>query len=193
MIKRPRSFLAGLLFAATALALATGGASAQNLEKFVVKGTKNEISLDTATKIAQAAMDYAAHQQMTNGAPMRPTLYILGPEGNIVYALRMDGEHAINGQTALLKAQTALAFRIPTRQLENMSAKGTVAQRAWLAQTEIDGHVAYAVAGGQPIIVDNQIIGAIGMGGCLPRCDDVVAHGITTVVGPQPPVPDPQP
>src|ERR1700674_403712 len=161
MIKPTRFFLASLLSAAAGCALTTGGASAQNLEKFVVKGTKTEISLDTAMKIAQAILDYAAHHTMLNGSPMHVTLVIVGPEGNVVHALRMDEEHANNGQTALKKAQASIAFRMPTKQLENMYYKGTVAQREFLARTVIDGAVAYPVSGGQPIIVDGQIIGAI--------------------------------
>ena len=187
MIKRTRFFLTGLLLATAAFALIASGASAQNLEKFVAKGTQIDISADTATKIGQACLDYAAQHQL------KVTFFILGPAGNVVHALRMDEEHANNGQTALKKAQTALAFRMPTKQLENMYYKGTVAQREFLAQTVIDGALAYPVSGGQPIIVDGQIIGAIGMGGCLPRCDDVVTYALTTVIGPQPPVADPQP
>ena len=61
---------------------------------------------------------------------------------------RMDQEHANNGQTALKKAQTSLAFRMPTKQLENMYYHGTVAQAAeFLEQTVVDGNLAYPVSG----------------------------------------------
>ena len=80
MSKRIRFFLTGLLLAAAASAL-TIGAFAQNLQKFVVKGTKTEISIDTAMKIAQAVQDYAAHHTMANGSAMHVTMVIVGPEG----------------------------------------------------------------------------------------------------------------
>src|SRR5215469_15685978 len=115
MIKQMRLFVAGLILAGLACAFLPGHAAPQtaqsNIDKFVVKGSRNEISSDTAAKIGQAALDYAAAHNF------HVTIYILGPEGNIVFARRMDGEHAVNGQTALKKAQTALWFRRPTHAL----------------------------------------------------------------------------
>ena len=52
----------------------------------------------------------------------------------------------------------------------------------------------FANAGGLPIIVDGQLIGAIGVGGMPangPNSSDeeCAHHGLTTVLGPQPPLP----
>jgi uncharacterized protein GlcG (DUF336 family) len=45
----------------------------------------------------------------------------------------------------------------------------------------------YPVSGGLPIIVDNQMIGAIGVGGSN-RDEECAYAAVTSVVGPQPPL-----
>jgi len=50
----------------------------------------------------------------------------------------------------------------------------------------------YFVPGGLPIIVDNQLIGAIGVGGG--NADEACAYAaLNKVLGPQPPLPPPPP
>jgi len=114
----------------------------------------NQISLAAAKKIAKACRDWAA----SKGGTM--SLYILDNAGEFVHVERMDGQTYNNTRTALLKAQTALRTRQPTSiraaQLKN-DPSGLPRSVGW--------YNFFSVAGGIPIVVDGQMIGAIGVGG----------------------------
>ena len=170
-----------LLGAATLLG--TGVASAQSkVDRFVVTGeaakkamTRDEISADTAEKIAKACLDFAAQNKIA------VSIFILSPSGQIVHAHRMDGQNPVNVQTALWKAQTALFTHGSTHAAANRYADDITGE---LTRIKFD---AYWVSGGLPIVVDDVLIGAIGVGGS--GLDEECANaGLTAVLGPQPPL-----
>jgi glc operon protein GlcG len=114
----------------------------------------NQISLTAAKKIARVCRDWAA----SKGGSM--SLYIIDTAGEFVHIERMDGQVYNNIRTALLKAQTALRTRQPTSinaaQLRNNPA-GLPRSTAY--------YNFFTNSGGIPIVVDGQMIGAIGVGG----------------------------
>jgi len=114
----------------------------------------NQISLATAKKIAKTCRDWAA----SKGGTM--SLYILDNAGEFVHMERMDGQVFNNIRTARLKAETSLKTRQPTSviaaQLKNNPA-GTPRSATYFNL--------FSNAGGMPIVVDGQMIGAIGVGG----------------------------
>lgn len=176
MIQRAR------LVVAAVCGLMAAGAAAQNLEKFVVTGeaakkilTKTEISADTAAKITQACVDFAKeHNQAVS-------VFILSPSGQIVHAHRMDGQTPINTETGMMKAQSVLYTRTSSHEYANRVQNNLSLQVRW------EKLAVFPVAGGLPIIVDDQMIGAIGVGGS--NMDEECAYeAVTKVVGPQPPL-----
>jgi glc operon protein GlcG len=114
----------------------------------------NQVSLASAKKIARACRDWAASKGITM------TLYILDAAGEMVHMERMDGETSTDNRTALLKAQTALRSRQPTSigaaQLKNNPDS---------LPRNIDAFHFYMVSGGIPIVVDGQMVGAVGVSG----------------------------
>lgn len=129
--------------------------------EFVVSGKAaaeifdgNQISLTAAKKIARVCRDWAA----SKGGAM--SLYIIDNEGELVHMERMDGQVYNDIRTALLKAQTALKTRQPTSiraaQLRN-NPSGIPRQTAL--------YNFFTDSGGIPIVVDGQMIGAIGVSG----------------------------
>jgi len=170
---------------AAALVLA-GVASAQNIDKFVVSGDAakkvmtREISADTAEKITQACVNYAKEHNVA------VSVFILSPTGQIVHSHRMDGQVPINIETALLKAQSVLYTRDSTHTRANQVANNVSLQMRW------DKLPVFPVSGGLPIIVDNQMIGAIGVGGGN-RDEECAYTALTSVIGPQPPLAGPPP
>jgi uncharacterized protein GlcG (DUF336 family) len=114
----------------------------------------NQISLTAAKKIARVCRDWAA----SKGGSM--SLYITDTAGEFVHIERMDGQVYNNIRTAMLKAQTALRTRQPTSinaaQLRNNPA-GLPRSTAY--------YNFFTNSGGVPIVVDGQMIGAIGVGG----------------------------
>lgn len=181
MINPTSNVLAKLTLAAAVIA-AAGPALAQNLSKFVISDEaakktliKNEINADTAAKITQACVDWAAKNNMA------VTVFILSPTGQIVHSHRMDGQVPINIETARLKAESVLYTRDSTHQRANMVANNLPLQMRWAPLG------VFPTAGGLPIIVDGQMIGAIGVGGGS-KDEECAYQALTSVVGPQPPL-----
>jgi uncharacterized protein GlcG (DUF336 family) len=174
------------LLAAAGLALVVGSAWAQGdqhlpLDKAVMTGdlakkvlTKYQISADIARKLVDACVDYA---KSTN-TPV--SVFVLSPDGEIVDAHRMDGQNSINTDTALLKAKTALYLRDSTHAAANRF-------RTLDARVISEDLHMYLVSGGLPIVVDDQMIGAIGVGGG--NADEQCGYqALVKVLGPQPPL-----
>ncbi len=114
----------------------------------------NQISLGAAKKLARACRDFAS----SKGTAM--SLYVIDNAGELVHMERMDGQVGEDMRTALLKAQTALKTRQPTSiraaQLKNDPA-------GWPRSAFYYGF--FTDSGGLPIVVDGQMIGAVGVSG----------------------------
>lgn len=114
----------------------------------------NQISLAAAKKIAKACRDFAAGK----GGGM--SLFVLDTFGELVHAERMDGQVFNNIRTALLKAQTSLKTRVPTSVYNAQGRNNPAGQVRTIEQFGF-----FTNSGGLPIVVDGQMIGAIGVGG----------------------------
>jgi uncharacterized protein GlcG (DUF336 family) len=144
---------------------------------------KMQINADTARAIVDACVEFGRTQQ---GGPGTYAIYVLAPNGDIVDAHIMDGVLPIGVETGLMKAQTALyartsssavAARFPT--LEGRAIRLDLGKEKGLSY--------YFVGGGLPIVVEDQLIGAIGVGGG--NQDEMCAYtALTKVLGPQPPL-----
>jgi len=88
--------------------------------------------------------------------------------GHLVYFERMDGVQTGSIQVAIQKAQTAAAFKRPTRVFEEAVAKGRT------ALVSLPGGMPFE--GGVPITVDGQVIGAVGVSGVTAQQDGMVAQ-----------------
>jgi len=143
---------------------------------------KTQINADTAKAIADACVEFSK----TSTPPQSISIFVLGPTGDIVHAHVMDGVLPIGVETGLLKAKTALYAR---------TSSSAVAQRfnnvdgrlIRLDLGKASGLAYYFVSGGLPIVVEDQLIGAVGVGGG--NADEMCAYtALTKVLGPQPPL-----
>ena len=125
-----------------------GGSGASN----VFDG--NQISLSAAKKIAKVCRDFAA----AKGGGM--SLYIIDNAGELVHMERMDGQVFNNIRTALLKAETSLQSRVPTSVYTAQGRNNPAGLNRTIVQFDF-----FTNSGGMPIVVDGQMIGAIGVGG----------------------------
>lgn len=178
-------------FLLAAMAVVSKVVAAEELKDFVIGAeaakrakTRDEISLDTARKIAEHCFDQA------NERKMGTSIFVLDPSGHIVYALRSDGQTPIAVETALLKAKTALFMRGSTHaEMNRMIQNPERDARLRPLQDEFD---LFWNSGGLPIVVNDVMIGAIGVGGMAPSAewsDEICAHNaLTAVIGPQPPL-----
>jgi glc operon protein GlcG len=113
-------------------------------------------------------------------------IFVLDPMGNIVDSHQMDGVVPIGNETALLKAKTALYARSSTAAVAQRfnNVEGRVIR---LDLGKQEGLAYYFVSGGLPIVVEDQLIGAVGVGGG--NADEQCAYqAMQKVLGPQPPL-----
>jgi glc operon protein GlcG len=148
---------------------------------------KAVINADTARAIVDACVDWTKAQP----GNISIAIYVLSPTGQIVDSHQMDGVVPIGSETALMKAKTALYAR---------SSSAAVAQRFNNVDNRLirldlgkdEGLSYYFVGGGLPIVVDDQLIGAVGVGGG--NADEQCAYqALVKVLGPQPPLTPAQP
>jgi len=147
---------------------------------------KMQINATVARQLVDACLDFARTQP--NG-PGTYAIFVLAPTGDIIDAHVMDGVFPIGAETGLMKAQTALYARSPSSEVA--SRFPTLEGRAIRMDLgKAQGLSYYFVGGGLPIVVENQLIGAIGVGGG--NMDEMCAYtALTKVLGPQPPLPAP--
>ena len=183
-----------LAVVAAALTFGASGARAQGatpapLSKVTVSDAvakrtlmKAVINADTARAIVDACIEW----QKAQPGNQTVVVYVLSPTGEIIDSHAMDGVLPIGAETGLMKAKTALYAR---------SSSALVAQRfntvdGRLIRLDLgkqEGLSYYFVSGGLPIVVEDQLIGAVGVGGG--NADEQCAYNaLVKVLGPQPPL-----
>ena len=144
-----------------------------------------QLNAETARAIVDACVAFGKASNASY------SIFVLAPNGDVIDAHVMDGQLPIGVETALLKAKTALYARTPSSAVAQRfnTVDGRVI-RLQLGQSS--GLAYYFVGGGLPIVVQDQLIGAIGVGGG--NMDEMCAYtALTKVLGPQPPLPTTQP
>jgi uncharacterized protein GlcG (DUF336 family) len=123
----------------------------------------SNVTLETAKKIAAAAEAYAAGKQWS------VVIAIVDTGGNLVLLQRNDGTQIGSLEVATTKAKTANAFKRPTKAFQDGLASGGENLRILSLPNAI------AVEGGELIIQDGKIVGAIGVSGLQAAQDTEVA------------------
>lgn len=120
--------------------------------------TKRSITLDGATRVIAAAMA-EAHRAKATGI-----FAVVDDGGNLVALERIDGTFAAGANVSIGKARTAALFKKPTKFFEEVVGKGRTAMVALNDFTPLQG--------GVPIVVDGEIVGAIGVSGASSASQD---------------------
>ena len=120
---------------------------------------KKSLNLDGAKKAIAAAVDYAKKNNAPGGV-----IAVVDEGGNLMALERLDGTFAMGATISIGKARTAVLFKKPTRFFEELINKGRT------AMTAIDGFT--PLIGGIPIMIDNQVVGGIGVSGAASANQD---------------------
>ena len=100
--------------------------------------------------------------------------------GHTILLERLDGAQWSSIETAVNKARAAVAWKRPTRMLEESINNGRF---AFLSISQGMG----LLQGGVPIEIDGQVLGAIGVSGVKASDDEIVAlagvHALKTALG----------
>ena len=157
MTKTPALIAAGLL-------LAGGPALAQTPPAAPSPAAPYSSHIVTLAE-AKTVVAAAEAEARKNGWTM--VIVVLEPNGQPVLSEKMDGTQYGSNEVALKKAQTSANFRRPTSSFQEAVKAGTL-------NAIFTG--ATAVEGGELILVDGKIIGAIGVSGGSAAQDGIVAR-----------------
>ncbi len=120
---------------------------------------KKGLTLDGAKKVIAAAVAEAKSKNAPGGA-----IAVVDEGGNLVAVERLDNTFAAGANISIGKARTAVLFKRPTKFFEDVINKGRTAMTTLNDFTPLQG--------GIPIIVDGQIIGAVGVSGAASAQQD---------------------
>ena len=145
--------------------LACTQASAQQMSppQFKQPAYGESITFEQATKVATAAVREAESHHWPS------SIAVVGTSGELMFFEHMDNSSFASIDLSLHKARTAARFRSPTVRFAERIAAGL--QNAYLLS--FDGII--AGPGGNLIIVDNKVIGAIGISGTTGPHDEQVS------------------
>ena len=153
-----------VVFALLSAALLTPDPAAAQLREVRV------LSSAAATKALTAAEAEARRNNWN------VSIAVVDAAGELVAFLRMDGASLASVDIAPAKARTAARFRMPTKVLEDGVAKGGVELLSFDSVTLVEG--------GVPIVVNGQVVGAVGVSGVSSEQDGQVAKAGAGAVTP---------
>ena len=125
--------------------------------------SKKSLTLEAARLMAAAAEAKAAE----NG--WKGVIAVADDGGHALLVHRIDGTQSSSVPTAMGKARSAVAYKRPTRILEQMINDGRF---SFLSA----GGDPVALQGGLPIEIDGQLVGGIGVSGVKASDDEIVAQ-----------------
>ncbi|WP_310631267.1 heme-binding protein [Paraburkholderia sp.] len=167
-----------LRFRAIALVAAslTTALSASLVSSAALAASPNAAELPTTHVLTLAAARIIANDA-TSDATLRGTpgaVAIVDAGGHLLLLERMDGASAAFADIATGKARTAALFKAPTKKLETAINGGRPAAiTAGLTMMN----------GGEPIVFDGQVIGAIGVSTAVPPNDAPIAEQASQALG----------
>ncbi len=130
------------------------------------------LTLEGARNVIAAAAAYARTKAGTG------VIAVVDEGGNLMALERLDGTFAAGANISIGKARTAALFKKPTRAFEELINKGRT------AMTTVNDFT--PLIGGVPIVVDGQIVGAVGVSGAASaQEDEEVALAGAAAVGTQ--------
>lgn len=143
--------------AITWMAVAAGLLAAGGEAQGQVTQSKQTLTLEGAKAVAAAA---AAEARKGNEGG---SIAVVDDGGNLVYVERIQPTFAMGATISIEKAKTAALFGKPTRILEDAIVGGrTPLLNVWSAPLN----------GGEPIVVDGQVVGAVGVSGASSAARD---------------------
>ncbi len=124
--------------------------------------TKKTLSLEAAKQIASAAEKHARENKWN------VCIAIVDDGGHLIYFQRMDGTQTASVIVSQRKAQTAIGFKRPSKVFEEGVAAGRNALIALPGAVPLEG--------GIPLVIDGEMIGAIGISGVTAQQDGMIAQ-----------------
>jgi len=120
---------------------------------------KKTLTLDGAEKVIAAAKAEAKRLNAPGGV-----IAVVDDGGNLMALARLDGTFAAGANISIGKARTAALFKRPTKTFEDIIKNGRTSMVALNDFTPLQG--------GVPVVLDGQILGAVGVSGAASAQQD---------------------
>lgn len=124
------------------------------------------ITLSAARELIAAAESYA------DGIGIRASIVVLDNGGDLVTMERMDGAWAGAFDLALGKARTSRAFQAPSSTFVPLIQPG----QPLFSVNSVGGGQYVILPGGQPLVSNGDLLGAVGVSGGSPDQDEAIAN-----------------
>jgi glc operon protein GlcG len=152
-------------------------AVAQEKTPPLVTRGRAELNLAGAEAILQAA------QKKATAMGLKLNIAIVDDGGHLLLFARMDGARPASGYTALTKAVAAATFRQETGPLPAGGEPNLLLSLSLQSTAIAGGGKGTTLKGGAPILVDGQVVGAVGVGGGTGEQDlEVAKAGIAALI-----------
>ena len=125
--------------------------------------TKHYLTLSDAEFILNQAYQYAVEQAFN------VSICIVDETGNLLAMKRMDGASPMTANLAVEKAKCSAVSRRPSGLFENLIKNG---QMGFLTMESFSG----MLEGGEPILYEGQLVGAVGISGVKSFQDAEIAQ-----------------
>jgi glc operon protein GlcG len=129
-----------------------------------------DLNLGGAHLILKAAQDKAKSMNV----PVN--IAIVDDGGHLIAFARMDGARPASGYTAQTKAQAAATFRRATGPVPPMAEPDLLLNFSLQSAAAAGGGKFTSLKGGAPVIVEEQVVGAVGVGGGTGEQDAEIAQ-----------------
>jgi glc operon protein GlcG len=123
---------------------------------------KKVLTLAGAKKLAEAAAEEAVKNKWN------VVIAIVDDGGSLIYLERLDETQIGSIEVAIQKAQTAVNFKRPSKMLEE-----ALVEKNRTPILKLPG--AIPIEGGLPVVVNDKVIGAIGVSGVTAQQDGQIA------------------
>jgi uncharacterized protein GlcG (DUF336 family) len=133
-----------------------------------------QASRTVAIEGAQRALVAAAAEARKQGWAV--SIAVVDPAGELVAFMRLDGAPHSSIDISRGKARTAARFRRPTKGLDSALAAGRLAILGMEGVTPVEG--------GVPIVINGEVVGAVGVSGVTSAQDAQVARAGAAAVQP---------
>lgn len=174
MNKIARWFALGVVVSLSGLHPPTAGQESPRAEQNapLVARELIELQLEGAEQIVRGARAQAERMKL------KVNIAVVDRGGHLVAFARMDGARPASGYTAITKATSAATLRQPTGPLP----PGSTSPEALLNLSvqnaaAVSGGKFTTLFGGVPVVVEDQVIGAVGVGGATGEQDAEIARG----------------
>src|SRR5712671_1627187 len=130
--------------------------------------TVNVMTLDQAG--AQTVLQAARERAQQRNAPS--AIAVVDTAGDLLTFQRMDGVRPASAELAIQKARTAARLQRPTAEIEDNINEG---------RTAFVTAGIMALAGGMPVRVNGEVVGAVGVAGLSKEIDPEIARTAAAV------------